>query len=155
MRPSNTDTAACGAQLLVLPAESQPAPAAISTRDTSGWDRGSGSSPRTPTSPAPARDAPSSFDRVSSAGTDGGGAGVGDAATGEAGATGAGAGGTGGLIQISARVALSRSTALTASTAARRSGEAASSGKVCTAERPVAASVTQISALPPPKKIPN
>src|ERR1700735_4655494 len=147
MRPSNTDTAACGAQLLVLPAESQPAPAAISTRDTSGWERGSACALRAPISPAP--DAPASFDPISAAETEGDGTDVGDAATGDAGATGTGvgtgSGATGGLIQISARVALSRSTALTASTAARRSGEPASSGNVCTAERPGAASVTQIS----------
>src|SRR5580704_3116438 len=101
MRPSNTDTAACGAQLLVLPAESQPAPAAISTRDTSGWERGSGSSLRTPISPAP-----DSFDPISAAETEGDGTDVGDAARGDAGATGTGvgtgSGATGGLIQISA-----------------------------------------------------
>src|ERR1700722_19000419 len=102
MRPANTDTAACGAQLLVLPAESQPAPAAISTRDTSGRESGSGSPPRTPISPAPRGDAPTSFDAVAAAGTGGGGAGAGAAATGASdAAVGAGIGATGGLIQIS------------------------------------------------------
>jgi hypothetical protein len=44
---------------------------------------------------------------------------------------------------------------LTARTVARRSGAAVESGSVCTTVRPETLSLTQISATPAPKKIPN
>ncbi len=71
------------------------------------------------------------------------------------GSSAAGAGAIGAATQTSASVALSRSTALTASTAARRSGAAADSGSDWTTVRPETLSLTQISATPEPKKIPN
>ncbi len=156
--PLNAERATSGAQLVTLPAPIQPTPTARSSRRPSGGDgcsSRSGAVNRSVTTGAGRVSLSISSMCTAGDGGEGGGLGAGGGVATDTGGAGGGLGAGGAATQTSDSVALSRSTALTASTVARRSGAAVERGSVCTTVRPERLSLTQISATPEPKKIPN